>query len=270
MVANKSKRDHAPRGWITDARIRYALRLVAGRLGVDALSRIAYSEERDVLLNEDARDWMHGRRLRLPDATAMSFARGGWSALLRIAGLKEYSPQKRTIPQVIVPRVEVIERFYHHYTEQPSFYALIEFARGNKIPMSQEGGRKYLETIAEWRQRRRDGGEPEPRVVEYKGLTKRPDFSADVGAAKPGEYLYRGKWDDEKLCVAWVAYYLSLHKGKKITSRTYEEWARRNPGAPTPYKFKRHEDWSVVRRKAEEQLKAQGPPTGPPTPGPVR
>jgi hypothetical protein len=268
MLANKANHEHAPHGWVTDARIRYALRLVAGRLGVNALSRAAYSEERDVLLNEDARDWLHGGRLRLPDATAMVLARGGWRALLRIAGLKEYSPPTRTIPQVIVSRVEVMDRFYDRYREQPSFYALVEFARGNKIPMTQEGGRKYSEAIAEWRQRRRDRGESEPRVVEYKGRVKRPDFSANVGAAKPGEHLYRGKWDDEDLCVAWVAYYLGLHKGKSTTSRTYDEWASHNLGAPKRYKFQRHGGWSVVRRKAEEQLHAQGPPTGPPTPGP--
>jgi hypothetical protein len=270
LLANKNNRDHAPHGWLTDARIRYALQLVAGRLGVDALSRTAYSEERDVLLNEDARDWLHGRRLRLPDATAMVSARGDWPALLRIAGLKEYSPQKPAIPQVIVSRVEVMDRFYDHYEEQPSFYALNEFARGNKIPMSQEGGRKYSEAVAEWRQGRHDRGLPEPRVVEYKGQVKRPRFSADMGAAKPGEHLYRGKWGDEGLCVAWVAYYLSLHKGKKTTSRTYEEWVRHNSGSPVPYKFRRHGGWNVVRRKAEEQLKAQGPSTGPPTPGPAR
>jgi hypothetical protein len=49
-------RQQMPKGWLTPARIRYALQLVAGRLGVDTLSGLAYDAERGVLLREDTRD----------------------------------------------------------------------------------------------------------------------------------------------------------------------------------------------------------------------
>ncbi len=113
-------RGNAPPGWLTSARIKYALRLVAGRLGVDALTTIGYDAERDVILREDARDWLHGRRLRLPSANVIRHATRGWHSALRMAGLREHMQQNHPIHQVIVPRVEVMERFYDHYGEQPS------------------------------------------------------------------------------------------------------------------------------------------------------
>ena len=272
-LLNVKTRENAPIGWLTSARIRYALRLVAGRLGVDSLTTIAYDVERDVLLNEDARDWLHGRRLRIPSAGAIGLAAHGWGAALRIAGLSEHVRRKPAIHQVIVSRVDVMDRFYDHYGEQPSEPALKDFARGNKIPVSGEGGRAYSEAVAEWRQRRRDSGEPEPRRIDRRGTgEKAPDFSADVGAAKPGEYLYLGKWENEDLCVEWVAYYLAnLPSKRRATARDYAAWAQRNPGAPTTDIFSsKHKGWNAVRLKAEERLKAQGPPAGPPTPGPAR
>ncbi len=270
-------RKNAPDGWLTNERIRYALRLVAGRLKVDSLTMIAYDEERAALLREDARDWLHGRRLRIPSAMAIGAAAHGWDAALRIAGLGKTTARKRTIHQVIVSRVEVMDRFYDHYGEQPSKSALHDFARGNKIPMSGEGGRKWPETVAEWRQRRRDRGEPEPHVVDYSGrrdargrLLKAPDFSANVGAAKPGEYPYRGKWEGESLRVEWVASYLaSLPAGTKATGRGYDAWVEQTPGAPRRKYLGKYEGWSAVLRKAGEHLKTQGPQTGPPTPCPA-
>jgi hypothetical protein len=201
-------RGNAPPGWLTDERIRYALRLVARRLGVDSLTTIAYDAERKKLLAEDRRDWLHGRRLRLPSANVIRHATHGWDAAQRIAGLGTHAQQGHPIHQVIVPRVEVMDRFHDHYGHQPSEVSLRDFARGNKIPMSTRGGRKHSETVAEWRQRRRDRGLPEPRVVNHR-LVKAPDYSADVGAAKPGEYPHRGKWGDEDYCVAWVAHHLA-------------------------------------------------------------
>jgi hypothetical protein len=275
-VLDLKMRGNAPKGWLTSARIKYTLLLVAGRLGVDTLTMIAYDEERAALLNEDVRDWLHGRRLRIPSAMAVSTAAHGWDAALRVAGLGKRTPRKRTIHQAIASRVEVMDRFYDHYGEQPSEAALRDFARGNRIPMSGDGGRKWPETVAEWCQRRRERGEPEPRVADYSNrrdargrLLKAPDFSANVGAAKPDEYPYCGKWEDESLRVEWVAYYLaSLPAGTKATGRGYDAWVERNPGAPRRKYLGKYEGWSAVLHKAEERTKAHGPPTGPPTPGP--
>jgi hypothetical protein len=270
LLAAKT-REHAAIGSLTNERIGFALRLVAGRLGVDSLTTHEYDEERDVIVAADARDWLHGRRLRLPSATAIRKAAGGWDAALRLADLKEHTPREHAIHQVIVSRVEVMDRFYDYYGEQPSEPALRAFARGNKIPMSSRGGRKHSETVKLWRQRRRDRGLPEPRVVSRRQRgEKTPDFGADVGAAKPGEYLHRGKWADEGFCATWVAYYLaSRPEPGKTTETTYDAWANRTPGAPRANMFLQHEGWSVMLRKAEE-IPPEQSPTSPPVPGPVR
>lgn len=253
-------REQMPNGWLTLARVRYALRLIAGRLGVDTLPKSDYDAERAVLHAADARDWMHGGRLRLPSARSCSQAAGDWNAALRAAGLKPYVPPPFTIPQVIVSRVEVMDRFYDYYGEQPSHGALKDFARGNKIPMSGEGGRLYSEVIAEWRQSRLDRGLGEPRIVEHRGSRNPNDYSENVGAATPGESLYQGKWKNEGACVKWLVRYLaSLPDGKASTQRGYAAWARQHPGAPGLSSFGQHGGWEAVRSKALERAKTAKP-----------
>jgi hypothetical protein len=146
LLALKTKDYYSPVGWLTDARIKYALRLVAGRLGVDKLTKGEYDAERVALLNADARDWLHGRRLRLPSANAILLAANSWDAAVVLAGLKAFV-RSHTIHQVILSPVEVVDRFYEHYGEQPSRKALRAFARGNKLPMSGEGGRPFGRTL---------------------------------------------------------------------------------------------------------------------------
>jgi hypothetical protein len=246
-------REWMPRGWLTAERVQFALRLVAGRRGVVTLTMGAYDEERDALLAQDCRDWLHGRRLRLPDAEAIRLASGDWDAALRLAGLEACARPPREIRQVILSRLDVMDRFYDHYGEQPTKRSLEAFARGNRIPMSDENKRPWSETVAEWRQRRRERGLPEPRAAARKGGrgVKAPDYSADVGAARSDERPHRGKWSDEKACVAWVARYLaSLPARERSTQDGYRRWARRHPGAPSSSRFAQHGGWGAIRREA--------------------
>ncbi|HTC58683.1 MAG TPA: hypothetical protein VK691_01025 [Solirubrobacteraceae bacterium] len=248
-------RKWAPEGWLTMERVRFALRLVAGRRQVGTLTMGAYDSERDALLAADARDWLHGRRLRLPDAEAIRLASGGWDAALRLAGLEACARPPREIRQVILSRLDVMDRFCDHYGEQPTKRALEAFARANGIPMSDEGKRLWSETVAEWRQRRRESGLLDPRVTQRKGGrgAKAPNYSANVGVARPGEQPHRGKWSDEKACVEWVGRYLaSLPPHERSTQNGYRRWAHQHPGAPSPSCFDQHSGWEAVRRAATE------------------
>jgi hypothetical protein len=247
-------RKWAPEGWLTMERVRFALRLVAGRRQVGTLTMGAYDSERDALLAADARDWLHGRRLRLPDAEAIRLASGGWDAALRLAGLEACARSPREIRQVILPRLDVMDRFCDHYGEQPTKRALEAFARGNSIPMSDENKRPWSETVAEWRQRRRERGLPDPRVTQRKGGrgAKAPNYSANVGAARPHERPHRGKWSDEEACVEWVARYLAnLPPRERSTQAGYRRWASQHPNAPSASRFAQHGGWEAVRRAAE-------------------
>jgi hypothetical protein len=244
-----------PRGWLTVERVRFALRLVAGRRGAVTLTMGAYDAERDALLAQDCRDWLHGRRLRLPDAEAIRVAARGWDAALRLAGLEAGARPPREVRQVILSRLDVMDRFHDHYGEQPTKHALEAFARGNSIPMSDENKRPWSETVAEWRQRRRERGLPEPRPASRKGGrgVKAPDYSANVSAAREGEQSHRGKWSNEEACVAWVARYLaSLPARERSTQDGYRRWASQHPGAPSPSRFAQHGGWEAIRRAAQE------------------
>ncbi len=248
-------RKWTPEGWVTAERVRFALRLVAGRRAAVTLTMGAYDSERDALLAADARDWLHGRRLRLPDAEAIRLASGGWDAALRLAALKACARPSREIRQAILSRLAVMDRFYDHYGEQPTKRALEAFARGNSIPMSDEGKRPWSETVAEWQQRRRERGLPDPRITRRKGGrgAKAPDYSANVSAARAGEQSHRGKWSDEEACVEWVGRYLaSLPSHERSTQDGYRRWANQRSGAPSPSRFAQHGGWEAVRRAATE------------------
>ncbi len=250
-----SDRQWTPEGWLTADRIVFALQLAAGRRGAATLTMGAYDAERDLLLAADARDWLHGRRLRLPSADAIRLAANGWDAALVLAGLAADVRPPRAIRQTILSRLDVMDRFHDHYGEQPTKRALEAFARGNGLPMSDEGKRPWSETVKLWRQRRQERGLPEPRVSERKGGrgAKAPDYSANVGAARPGEQPHRGKWSDEEACIAWVARYLAnLPKRERSTQDGYRRWASRHPDAPSPSRFAQHGGWEAVRRAAAE------------------
>jgi hypothetical protein len=246
-------REWSPRDWLTAERIMFALRLVAGRRRARTLTMGAYDAERGVLLAADARDWRHGRRLRLPDAEAIRVAAGGWDAALRLAGLEVGSRPAQGIRQVIPSRLDVMDRFHDYHGEQPTKRALEAFARGNGIPMSDENKRAWSETVKGWRQRRRERGLADARAPERKGGrgVRAPDYSANVGAARPGEQPHRGKWSDEADCVAWVARYVaSLPAGERSTQDGYRCWAGQHPGAPNASRLAQHGGWEAVRRKA--------------------
>lgn len=248
-------REWMPRGWLTTERIRFALRLVAGRCGVATLTMGAYDAEHDALLAEDGRDWLHGRRLRLPDAEAIRLATDGWDAALRLAGLEAGARPPREVRQVILSRLDVMDRFHDHYGEQPTKRALEAFARGNHVPMSDENKRPWSETVKEWRQRRRERGLPEPRATTRRGGrgVKAPDYSANVSAARPGEQPHRGKWADAEACSEWVGRYLAtLGPNKRSTQDGYRRWASQHPGAPSPSRFAQHGGWEAMRRAAAE------------------
>jgi hypothetical protein len=255
--------------WLTEDYVASVLKRVARRLGTPGAEPAAtvtpgaYRVEREAMLRRDRAHWLHGRKLLLPTDEQIKVAVGDWDTALRLAGLKTDVRPPRAIHQVILTRVEVMERFYDHYEEQPTQVGLNAFARGNKLPMSGEGGRLYSEAINEWRQQRRDSGLPEPRAVKRVGgrgadgrPAKAPDYSKDVGAARPGEYLHRGKWSNADACAEWVARYIaSLGPGEWSTKNGYENWARQRPEAPDSFQFWRHGGWGPVRQLAQARTR---------------
>jgi hypothetical protein len=246
--------------WLTEEFVVFALRLVALRLGKPTVTMGEYRVERAAMLRADHKRWLHGRDLFLPsDGQVRHLAGGKWSAALSLAGLAPTPRASRNakVGRFVLTRVEVIERFYDHYEEKPSLEALEAFARGNGLPMSREAGRKYADTVAEWEERRRSAGLPPPRVVNRLFGRRRegawPDYSRDVGAARPGEKRWWGRWADPDECVAWIRRYIAtLGPRDHATQEGYDDWTRRQTDAPRSSCFRRHGGWAALRRQAQE------------------
>jgi hypothetical protein len=247
------KRKHPPEqeNWLTEDYVSYALKLVARRLNVITLSSGQYRVERDKLLGEDQKHWLHGRLLWLPNEDQIMRIAGSWENALLLAGLKINPRPARAIRQVILTRVEAIERFYEHYEAQPTYDNLVAFTRANKIPCSDEGKRPWPESVADWKQRRHEKGLPVPAAPPPS--KERADYSQDVGAARPGEYLHKGKWANPEACLKWVRLYLQdLKPGVSASQRGYADWVRKHPGAPSLSRVTHHGTWLTILSQARE------------------
>jgi hypothetical protein len=267
FLLGRKETEASAQTWLTPEYVAFALRLVARRLNTNTLTPGEYRVERERMLREDRARWLHGGQLLLPNEDQIRAAAGSpiangpvagsWDAALRLAGLGANERVPRKITQRILLRVEVIERFHDHYGEKPSAKAVEAFARGNKLALSAERGRSWGDIFAEWEQQRRERGLPAPRVVRRAGGRghKAPDYSHDVGAARPGEEPYKRKWADADACAAWIKRYLAqLGPNERSTVRGYDDWARTQPGAPRASRFGQHGGWEALRRRAQEQV----------------
>ena len=101
---------------------------------------------------------------------------------------------------------------------------------------------------------------PKPRVAKRVGGRgrKAPDYSRDVGAARPGERR-REKWSREG-CVACVARYLESATGRSTRSG-YADWASAQERAPALGTIEMHGGWKVMHRLAQERVRDAPPST---------
>jgi hypothetical protein len=249
--------------WLTREGVRSALRVVALRREATSLTTGEYRTERTAMLVADRRRWMHGGGLRLPTDEQIIAVTDSWDAALRLAGLAVKVPRAR-VAQVVLTRVEVIERFYEHYSKRPSRPELEAFARGNNIPMRAERDRKWSAIVAEWERLRRERGLPPPRVAPRlpgrptpkRQRTRTAHYGQDVGAARPGEQRIMGKWTREKCAAAVACYLAQLPKGARSTERGYADWAASQPrdSVPAMATIQEYGGWEWVRREASGLL----------------
>lgn len=247
-----------PADWITAEHVRTALQLVAARLDVDSLTAREYRVERAQLLAADRARWRYGRWLLLPDDEQIIGTAGSWDAALSDAGLKTTAQRRPAREQSASKLADLMERFYDHYGVQPSLRNLRAFALGNGIPYPMRT-QPFRAAVAEWVASRRERSLPEPRVVTRVGGRghKAPDYSADVGAARPGERRL-AKWTRAD-CAAAVARYLAqLPTGERSTERGYTDWAATQPRGTTPAMntILEHGGWEAVRRDAQDHAES--------------
>ncbi len=247
--------------WLTAEYVCVVLQLVAGRLGVDSVTTRDYRVERARLLAEDRARPRNGRWLLLPDDEQIIACAGSWDAALRIAGLNETIDRRPAEGQLGAPTlVDLLERFHDEYGFRPSTRDLRAFARGNGVPYPSERTQRFGVAVAEWVASRRSRGLAQPRVVKRAGGrgNRAPDYSRDVGAARPRERR-RVKWT-RAACAAAVAQYLAqLRRDERSTERGYTDWAAAQPrgDAPAVATIQTFGGWEAVRRESQERLGLQ-------------
>lgn len=235
-------------GWLTPDYSAFALRLVAGRLSAESLAPHEYAAEREVILTADRKRWRHGRQLRLPTADQVRKVAGTWEQALELAGLR---PSPKVSPFVAPSISELLDRCYAVHGTQPCCDELRAFARANGIAFPRLS-LKWRELVAEWKASRRERGLPVPEGPPPPH--ERPDYGADVGAARADERRNTDRSDREE-CVAWVAKYLrSVEPGKRPGVLDCRQWRRRGHDAPAYESLQQHGGWRAVRREAEKLL----------------
>jgi hypothetical protein len=246
---------NARRPWLTHEYIGFVLKFAAQRLELRSVSPSQYRVERERMLRADRAGWLHGRQLRLPNTDQIDAAAGGWDTALALAGLAARAGlAQRSNGQPRTPAatpLELLERFYAIHGTQPSAAGLRVFAQANGIPYSQNRARRWNESVADWKAKRRARGLRVPDGPPPRG--EHPDYTRDVGAALPGEQP-RSKWDVED-CIAHVVMYLEqLRPGQRSTARGYTDWVKGRNGCPACSTFDQYGGWASVRRLALERL----------------
>jgi hypothetical protein len=253
--------------WLTDEHVVAVLTIVAQRLSANTVSKSQYEAECEELLRVDHARWFHGRNLLLPTPRQIVFKAGSWDEALRKAGLElphERAPRPREKRAPSFP--DLMERFYDEYGVQPTLPDLQAFARGNGIPYPDSRRVKFTDGRKEWRAQRRANGLPNPKVVRRRPGRRpgnsRPDYSRDVGAARPGERRLGehrlSKWSRDD-CIASVARYLEHVAGSRSTQRGYTSWAAKQESAPVAATLRLHGGWETMRKLAQERLRAGTP-----------
>ncbi len=274
-------KDRAPQDWLTPEYASSVLRLAAHRLGADTLTPDRYRAVAEELGAADRARWLHGDQLLVPSddqivaacgGPAASGAGGGWDRALALAGL---APRPGLGDQGLAapspPITDLLERFHDAHGAQPTARDLKTFARANGIPYPRETTRTWNESVAAWKQRRREQGLPVPdsppplaERADYGAVPPAPAPGVGAPAARAGERR-RVQWTEGD-CVAAVARYLAqLPAGRRSTRRGYHDWTREQARAPAPSAFDARGGWEAIRRKAEAAISSEsGTPAAPP------
>ena len=259
--------------WLSPEHVAAVLRIVAARLGLTSLTQVEYSAERERMLAENRRRGP----LLLPTEEQIRLAMrrevhgnphhgtpraGTWGRALKVAGLETNPKPKRKA--VGRKQVELLERAYDAFGTQLTNDEIVVFAKANGIPYTPDTSRKWTESVAEWKRGRRKRGLPVPAGPPRR--RERPDYSADVGAARAGERRTT-KWSREACVAALVEYVEHFPSGQRAGADQYRTWVTAQPQAPDLGTLNRHGGWSkllslareeVLRRRASELSPAQG------------
>lgn len=222
----------------TLAEIRYALRLLAERLGARTLTPDQYNAERQVLIASDQRAWRHGGNIELTlphsstiEQTLDPHKHSGWDEALAVAGLE---PRPVTSGGVAgTPTITMIGFFFEEMGCLPwSQDVLRSFAHlGNQ---SVRDSRRFADLVEFFAEERRSQGMWAPSGPP--AARRRPPLQRYVppeggnGNVSAGPRKRRGHWTRAAILEGLCEAYLALGPGKDLDQVTHRELARNSDG----------------------------------------
>ncbi|HUN79782.1 MAG TPA: hypothetical protein VMU32_12720 [Solirubrobacteraceae bacterium] len=137
LLAAKTGRTR-PAKWVTPENAASALAIIARRLNTNSLTQGQYRRERENMLADDAKRWMHGRQLRVPSAAQIVDALGSWDAALSAAGLQATPADRKHGPRWTQGTcVEAVARYLTQAGKHPTSGDYADWAAKHRNAPSQ-------------------------------------------------------------------------------------------------------------------------------------
>lgn len=237
-----SARARTQRGGVDEQDVVFALKLIAGRLGVDTLAPAQYDKERGEIEGEVGSRWKHGqgREQALPTAADIDEALRkpglpGWTAGLRAAGLRD---RKATGPPTGLSWEEATELFLADVGHlAPSIGVLRIYTSNAGVALAAKGDmeRARKATIAKWRSMGRWAPDRAPPP------SKRPPMPTQAASVPAGATPTYGQFRTRAQIIAGfvLAHRAANEQGKPLTQRLHREIATGNPAIPHPSRVDR-------------------------------
>lgn len=249
LGANRADADAV---WLEDEDVIRALRTVAGSLHQQTLTPWGYDQGLHELGKRRRRS-RHHTPIWLPSSLQVVGYCGTWAAALRLAGLKPTrGPGMRNGLAVI----DALDLCISAHGALPSQRELAAFATAQRIAVARRNG-TWAECVAQVRMKRAARGENTPAALPRRD-PRRPDYTHVFEHIANDPTLPRKvkkRWSEPE-CIEWLIRFITeLPPGRSPSYNAYKGFSERHPDAPWPRSFERYGGFTVLREKAQRELR---------------
>lgn len=231
-VASHNRRDLRPVISVDEAVA--AMTFIAGRLGVRTLRPHEYDGERQALIDQDSRAWLHGGRLdgTLPTADQIERALRlqdppqTWDDALRAAGLQTREPVGG---RAGLSWPEVIDMFMDELGFVPSMQQARAYAVAKNVRAASSRSGSWTQHLKDARQRRRERGARIPRRRQPGPI----DFNAiDLSPVEDALPPLKRDWTLDE-CIEGLVRALDRAGSRPLTMRLLKRLATEDRAIPS-------------------------------------
>jgi hypothetical protein len=233
------------------------------------LTKKQYEVEREKMIAENWRYYLHGRRLRLPRAESICLCTqreiygatgagvpqvGTWDRALELADLDSARRGRRRTTAQPLPLLDLLERYCAVYGSEPMPRRLWRFANEQKLPYVMMSGKvAWAEVIALWRRRRNAMGLPAPKPPEAPNTGE--NALVGIRIPKKRKSPRKSAWRDPEKCLRAITRYLEqIPKGKRANVLDYGAWASQRGRGPSLTALRQHGGWLKMRQIAHQRM----------------